>query len=152
MQLRRDGFILDAFVGERKHQLIKHHAAHVDNTAAFEKSVLLRVLAAQLSSLQSGQGLASGLANATPLPDLAAVLGAASVDAATSINWRGARIAAGDCLEVGRFVFVVEAATSVDGEACLLASRYMRLDMVLHANVFFASLRTGVAVTRGDYD
>ena len=41
--MARDGFVLDAFTLERKHQQVKTAASNTDNTADYEISVLSRV-------------------------------------------------------------------------------------------------------------
>ena len=47
-QLRRDGMVLDAFVIERQHLMVKGVAEHVKNTALYEVSVCSSVLSLQL--------------------------------------------------------------------------------------------------------
>ena len=47
-QLRRDGMVLDAFVIERQHLMVKGVAEHVRNTADYEVSVCSSVLSLQL--------------------------------------------------------------------------------------------------------
>ena len=47
-QLRRDGMVLDAFVIERQHLMVKGVAEHVRNTALYEVSVCSSVLSLQL--------------------------------------------------------------------------------------------------------
>ena len=43
-QWAEDGFALDCFVQERKHQVIKDCASHIKNTSVFERSVLAAVV------------------------------------------------------------------------------------------------------------
>ena len=49
-QLHRDGVILDAFIIERKHLSVKRLADHIDNTSAFERSVLNGVIHDQVQT------------------------------------------------------------------------------------------------------
>jgi hypothetical protein len=51
-QVRRDGMVLDAFVVERQHLLVKSVAEHVKNTSQYEVSVLSSLLTVQLNSVR----------------------------------------------------------------------------------------------------
>lgn len=50
-QLRRDGYIIDCFVGERQNCIMKNCAQSIKNTRSLEKSILSRVLAHRLGAL-----------------------------------------------------------------------------------------------------
>ena len=52
-QILRDGMLIDAFVLERKHRCAKSIASSVDNTKAFEYSVLSRMLMQQIDNMPS---------------------------------------------------------------------------------------------------
>lgn len=47
-QFRRDGMVLDAFVIERQHLMVKGVAEHIDNTSNFEVSLCSSILTLQL--------------------------------------------------------------------------------------------------------
>ncbi len=51
-QVEEDGVWLDCFVHERKHHIIKEAAAHIKNTIAYEKSVLVPVVNASLHLME----------------------------------------------------------------------------------------------------
>ena len=51
LQLARDGFVLDCFVGERNQSVVKKAALSIENTIAFETSVSKRVLTHTLACL-----------------------------------------------------------------------------------------------------
>ena len=52
-QITRDGMMLDTFVCERKHSMMKEAASPETNTRVFERSVLRRGVALQLSALRA---------------------------------------------------------------------------------------------------
>ena len=67
-QVARDGLIVDAFVVERQHLLVKSIAEHVRNTTSYERSVLAGVwhlAIARAREAVCGDGL---LGRASPLP------------------------------------------------------------------------------------
>ena len=120
MQLDRDSFIMDAFVGERKHGMVKELSAAVKNTVAFEKSVLTRLLAHQVDKMASPDFLLGGLVAPSPCPELADCQGCDSGFISTNMRWEGMLIGRGDCVWVGETVHLVEACVSIDDELGLL--------------------------------
>jgi len=52
-QIRQDGVVVDAFVVERVHLRVKAVAEHVDNTRAFERSVLSSLVTSHIRSLET---------------------------------------------------------------------------------------------------
>ena len=56
-QVESDGFALDCFVLERKHVTVKRYGDQVENTRAFEKSVLSSLLLADTQGVEHEQGL-----------------------------------------------------------------------------------------------
>ena len=52
MQLVRDGFVLDCFVGERNQSMFKEAVRTIANTSAFESSVMARVLSRCLAHVE----------------------------------------------------------------------------------------------------
>jgi len=60
-QWHEDGFVLDCFVHERKHQCIKAEANPIKNTTAFERSVLAATLNCMIHQLEEvGNRLTGG--------------------------------------------------------------------------------------------
>ena len=64
-QLRRDGLVLDAFIIERTHLRIKSHAQEVDNTRAYEYSVLASFLTVVVRGDGSDDSMCHGLIGRT---------------------------------------------------------------------------------------
>ena len=124
LQLSRDGLIIDAFVGERKHQSIKALATDVQNTRTFEQSVIKRAIAQQMAVLQDPACFRDGLLRAKPFPELAASEGAQCAFASTSMRWCGTNISAGDLLVLDGAVCIVEACVSVDEKLAVMSKRY----------------------------
>lgn len=54
-QMRRDKFLLDTFVLERKHRIAKAAAGNISHNSNYEKSVLARILAAHLQTVEDMQ-------------------------------------------------------------------------------------------------
>ena len=52
IQLARDGFVLDCFVGERNQGMVKEAVRTIENTSAFEASVLSRLLSRCLTKVE----------------------------------------------------------------------------------------------------
>jgi hypothetical protein len=67
-QIAKDGFILDAFVIERTHLMVKTVADHVENTRIFEASVLRGVVNAKLLLSKSAIGCDTLLGRMQPVP------------------------------------------------------------------------------------
>jgi hypothetical protein len=125
-QIERDGMVLDAFVGERKHQLVKFLATNVDNTVAFEKSVLLRSLAKQFTFLQADDCLKDGLENAQYYQDW-------NMHLSKTVFWRGTRACAGDVISIAGRVCIIEAAAGLGPALCLIVSRCSLVAKVFRA-------------------
>ena len=120
-QVLRDKLLLDCFVHERKHQVIKQCAQNIDNTREFESSVLRRVLNVQFQQLQCERlvdGLGGGAIEALPL---AAALGAEHAWTAKDMRWQGMQISIGDLLFCPDGCVLVEACLCVDMELMVLA-------------------------------
>ena len=60
-QVARDGLLLDCFVLERKHQMLKACCNWIDNTCSFEKSTLARAVLEQRRELDKPGWTAHGL-------------------------------------------------------------------------------------------
>ena len=85
-QVRRDGLLLDTYVQERKHQLIKHCAEPVDNVRSLEKTTLARVLQEQLRELERPGWTAGLLGRQQPFPELAEFMGASHATSAPRLR------------------------------------------------------------------
>jgi len=98
MHLRRDGYIIDCFTGERKHQIVKMMAREVRNLKSFEKSVLLPTLAKTLADAET---LQEGLRNPAECPaDLCLSFGIAHGQVAKSMRRQGITLTSADLIEV----------------------------------------------------
>lgn len=129
-QVRRDGMLLDCFVGERKHGSLKRHADCVKNTSRFEHSVLLRALSAQVSKLEEPGALRDGVAEPADCPALAASVACRTAAIGRALKWGGTRIAMGDCVFVDGAMHIVIAGASLDEELHLLTKPYTRVSQV----------------------
>ena len=129
-QLKRDGVVLDAFVGERKHHIIKLHATSIKNTMNYERSVLLHVLAHQFSVMEEPSFLSDGLRTKENFQPLADCLGARSAAIGSAVRWKGTLLHVGDCLNFSGAIPIVEAAAEIDGELCLVVSQYSFVEQV----------------------
>jgi hypothetical protein len=98
MHLRRDGYIIDCFTGERKHQIVKMMAREVRNLRCFEKSVLIPTLAKTLADAET---LREGLRNPAECPaDLCQSFGIANGQVAKSMRRQGITLTSADLVEV----------------------------------------------------
>ena len=107
-QVARDGRLIDSFPMERKHQLPKGCAAPILNTAAFERTVLLKTVQAQLHGLRSRPtAFDDGLVGKhTSL---------SGVDVALALHWQGTTVHQGDIV----FVDESEVARIMDYSMCI---------------------------------
>ena len=124
LQIARDGILLDCFVQERKHKIIKQSAKNIYFTADFERSVLARALLEQVRSLKRNpRTFLDGLLGATkPFPEIARDLGivGAEIAIALDLRWGAMPIGVGDVLFLNDRVALVDACLLVDREVCLL--------------------------------
>ena len=122
---------MDAFTGERKHQLIKTHATNIHNTESYEKSVLQHVLAHQFATMSEVGFLLDGLHRGKDFPDLALSVGAARSSIATAVRFNATMLGSGGCLNVSGIICCVEAAAEIDGALCLVVSEFSRVCQVI---------------------
>jgi len=117
-QLETDPFVLDCFLLERSHMRAKARSNLVENTRAYERSVLSAVLLCHRNNLQEESAQTFGLVgNTTPLP------GRPSTLVGDRIVHAGLQISAGDivvknncytgrvsacCMEAGCFYVIVQ--------------------------------------------
>ena len=106
-QVARDGFLMDAFTLERKHQEVKRAASNTDNTTEFELSTLARAHTEELrnqASLQCDNGLRGRQVRYDPLASFVA----------DSLEYRGLRVSAGGLVFRGDERFRVMGALLMD--------------------------------------
>jgi hypothetical protein len=126
-QIDRDGLILDAFVGERKHQLIKAEASVIKNTLNFEKSVLVRIIAIQMAELSDPNHFRDRLINGKPLED--------TVDSfARSLVFTGTKLSRGDCILVGGKMCIARAFVESDGAFFVATERWVHQAQAFNIN------------------
>ena len=121
-QIANDGFLLDCFVHERKHQVAKTAATNIKNTLHFERSVYLRMVNAQTRSMPTtfDSHLTS---KAEPLPQLG---GMVALDAV----FHGARVSEDDVVFVDGACVLVKGCADLGaggmailGEACVFVEQ-----------------------------
>ena len=136
-QVERDGVLLDCFTGERKNQTIKQAANKMKNPRVFEKSVMVAVLAAQLSKLSEPDHLCDALKHPAPAPELAALLGFDMAAQAKAMTWRGTPLHSGDMLLInGQYQLAQAFALTGDGSYLLLGQAYRKLRQVVRVVYF----------------
>ena len=118
-QASEDGFWLDCFVHERKHQIVKDAATHIKNTRSFEHSVLSTVLNATIEQME--KVVPSGLLPPTAShPDLSSAFGA-PCRVSNQMRFGFVYIGVGDFLFLGRSACLVEACVAVgDDLQCIV--------------------------------
>ena len=116
-QIARDHLLLDTFVLERKHQPIKRCAGHCQNTVAYERSVLSRVLVDQFRKLCKydvgnclvGKRVPNGTLFARPS------------ELASGLKWCGGNYQAGDVVIVSRgLIFEIQLCVAAAGEFAMV--------------------------------
>lgn len=117
--LLRDGQILDAFAGERKHSMIKQIASDIVNTRAFEKSTTARALCKQLDKLADPDVFKDKLFQPELFLALAEAHGVTAAYCARVVQLNGTRISIGDALLIDEAVHVVAACFEIDGQIAL---------------------------------
>ena len=122
--LGHHGTIVDAFVGERKHNAIKSAAASILILKTFERSVLMRVLANQLADLKHCTAFTDGLIRAQDCPDLAVLDGCASAQISSSMVYGGTRVSIGDAVFIADTIHIVRACVQLDTALALCTDVY----------------------------
>jgi len=115
LQLRRDGLIVDCFVGERKNAFMKAMAKNILRTDVFERSVLARAVCTQLEDMVQASIGRDLLLRPTENPGLASTCGAKEARTARSARVSGCTICAGDALLIEHRFCEVSAVCEVDG-------------------------------------
>ena len=118
--------MLACWVLERKHIQAKLALQHMKYFRGFEKTFMSRMFNAQLRLLSDSAWVSGLLGDATPFPDLATSLGAARVELAECMRWKGIHLRCGliafmDCAETS--LVVVVACLSIDEKFGMLVRR-----------------------------
>ncbi len=127
MQMVSSGLVLDCFVHERKHQMLKRTGTAVKNTVTFEASVLSRVVlqqARQLKSLLVEDGLVGRTSQSSKV---AVAFGAPTATVGRSLSCNGLAVGVGDVVLFDGQAGVVEACAAVAGRIYLLLSLLRRV-------------------------
>jgi hypothetical protein len=138
-QVVRDGVLLDAFVGERKHGGMKRQADGVKNTVTFEHTIISRAVCSQLSWLEDPANLADGLIAPSDSPGLATLERCSAAAVSSAMAWTGTRICIGDCLLLNDIVHILEACAALDGDLAVVTSRYAKVGQVIRKPVLLHS-------------
>lgn len=122
LQAERGDLVLDCFVHERKHQVLKRAANPIKNTIRFESSVLARVLLEQSRQLQALAAPRCLVGDSVSHMGVAAAWGVEEAALATSLRFEGLQVAVGDLALHGSSGagFVRGCAQSKDSFALLL--------------------------------
>jgi len=136
LQLRRDGMVVDAFVGERKNGTMKRLAEDLMNTTSFEKSLLQRAASAQLDQIQSDSF--SGRQVLRPQEDevLATWAHVESALISTAMLWDGTQLNRGDCIFLDDDVYVARGFAFLDVEFYMFA---IECNRVAQAHIEYSS-------------
>lgn len=131
-QVGRDGVIIDAFVGERKHRMIKMLAQDIKNTKDFERSLLQRVICYQLDRLQDPHALRDYLHAPQEFQDLAILEGCRQSFVSSTMVWTGILIGTDDCLFLDGFLHEIVACATLDDAFAVIANVYVKTHEVHH--------------------
>ena len=136
-------FLLDTFVCERKHSLVKHVADQVKNTHAFERTVLSRTLLEHERQLKGSIHFTDCLLGAAASPELAQATGSSTASISLEMIWAGTRVAKGDVVIVdNNFTFDVKGCGCFDGCLGLLVHECVRSERV--GSIAFRCMPSGV--------
>ena len=138
LQLERDGWILDCFVGERSHTVFKQCAQTVSNLRIFESSVGKRLLAHNMACLENPDVFRDRLLKPKPSMQLGG-------PAAPAMVWEGCLFARDDIVVIGDTFFVIGVCSELAGELHLVASS---LDIVEQVTPSAARCRKNISLHR----
>lgn len=123
-QILARGAVLDCWPCERKHRSLKRIAGTIDNTRNFERSLLARAVAEQISCTPAESFTTKLLGETTLAPDLAVELGANSVTLARGIKYGVVSLSAGDVIIAESTCIRITACMLLDSSWCVLAVVY----------------------------
>ena len=123
LQMLQQGSIIDCFVHERKHQVVKRAASAVKNTTSFENSVLGQVLLEQTRQLQAdiGDGL---IGKVEQQPSLAKAFNAQIASVSQKLRFRGVVFGIGDVVVYNGQAAVIKACVESSGLYYFLAELF----------------------------
>ena len=111
-----EAFLVDCFVCERKHQMMKRACFHIKRTTKFEKSAMARAFQDTVRVLSSPTVFSNGLRGSTQrVPHSGSVVG-------KQMQFDGIEYHSGDCCFAGSALLLVEGCM-VSGETCYLVVR-----------------------------
>jgi len=119
-QLQKDGFLIDCFALERKHQMVKAFAANIRCHSRYERTVLVNAVleqARQLSVLELDDRL---LAPFEACPDLQVALCATEVFVSRRLVFSFHHMTIGDQVLLDNMCFSVRACALVDGTLAVI--------------------------------
>ena len=121
-QIANDGFLLDCFVHERKHQVAKTAATNVKNPLHFERSVYLRMVNAQTRSMPTtfDSHLTS---KAEPLPQLGGMVALGAVFHGARVSENDVVFVEGACVLVKGCADLGAGGMAILGEACVFVEQ-----------------------------
>ena len=136
-QLRRDRMILDAFVIERQHLMVKAVAEPIRNTSTFEASVLASLVNVQIRCVRELKLGSSLIGRTRPLVDVPGVVVSDKMTihnftvAVDDIIMRGVEVAAVvACAEQGSHLFAFVAPLNKVAQVTRQAAKYRRAPML----------------------
>lgn len=146
-QAQRDNTIVDAFVGERKHQMLKSVATEVKNTIAFEKTCVHAAFAKQISDINDAMadGLLGAKTSVGTLPDVGA-----DCEIGKALRWRGTALHVGDLLVLADHDALVTAGfvATADGRFFVFGTLFARQEQAALGLVCAAWLEISFPHTR----
>ena len=130
-QVKRDGILVDAFVGEKKNGTVKRLAEDLKNTSCFEKSLLMRVAGAQLGAVSNSNFACNRLVRPKDSAELARLYGAPSATMSPSMIWDGIRLRRSDLIFLDGSLYLVHGFMQIGADFLVLAAACQRLSKVL---------------------
>ena len=125
LQLKSHGFLLDCFVGERKHRGVKQIAGNVLNTKVFEQSVILPFIGQQFADLESR--LADGLLKPSPCQELMQELDVKSAYVDKQLRFQGTDLFRHDLLHINGSFVMAQCFVEADGSFFVLGQPHRKL-------------------------
>ncbi|CAE8715593.1 unnamed protein product, partial [Polarella glacialis] len=123
-QIKRDKLILDVWVHERKHRLIKSSARAVSRAPDHEKCVMSLVAETQLDELGKWSNNACLSGPSSTQPDLAVLFNSGQAACADNLALPWGKIAVGDVLVSPDSAMVVQACLQLDSFSRLIVSPF----------------------------
>ena len=106
-------------------------AEHIKNTSSFERSLLMRVAAAQVDKLSSDTAFCDRLRNPADCADLAALADVPCAKLSSFMTRRGTCIGVGDHIFIEVQLYKVHACAQLGMAFCLLAESWSKVAEVI---------------------